>query len=219
MSLGALPKSAPRSLEAVFVFPSAGDIRWRRLEPVPLPQPSYEPRRGGLGSGPGVLPAAGPQTRNEPATRVANPLRPPAEQVAWPGVGQGVPGPGGASAARPARPVPGAVPGAAPLHNHRSLEPPAPRPGAPVRCPPSGSPSSLALRPCPGFPGFKGPQLMKSARRKSQSAAVRYNQISACLKKPGPPSSTPSLRANPKSRVSAIAAPAPRAVAPGPRCP
>lgn len=83
-----MPKSAPRSLEAVFVFPSAGDIRWRRLEPVPLPQPSYEPRRGGLCSGLGALPAAGHQTRTEPATGLANPLHPPAEQVAGPGVGR-----------------------------------------------------------------------------------------------------------------------------------
>lgn len=210
MSLGALPKSAPRSLETVFVFPSAGDIRWRQLEPIPLPQPSWEPRRGGLRSGLGALPAAGVQTRTEPTAGLVNPLRPPAEQVAGPGVGRAR----GAGSRRSLRGE--ASPSRA--RSRTAPQPPQPgaagaTPGAPVRCPPSGSPSSPALRPCPGFPGLKEPQLMKSVRRKSQSAAVRYNQISACLKKPGPPSSTPSLRANPKSRVSAIAVPTPRAVA------
>lgn len=39
---------------------------------------------------------------------------------------------------------------------------------------------------------------MKSAHRKSQSSAVRYNQISACLKKPRPPSSTPPSPGKPQ---------------------
>ena len=55
---------------------------------------------------------------------------------------------------------------------------------------------------------------MKSARRKSQTSAVRYNHISACLKKPRPPSSTPVLQANPKSKVSSHHTPP---AMPGPR--
>lgn len=60
---------------------------------------------------------------------------------------------------------------------------------------------------------------MKSPHRKSQSSAVRYNQISACLRKPGSPSSTPILRANPKSNVSSHHSPpvmpGPKAISPG----
>lgn len=160
----------------------------------------------------------GSRTPNSDRTdsRTGNLLSSPPEQVEGPGVGRAR----GAGSRRSLRSA--ASPSRA--RSRTAPQPPQPgaagaTPGAPVRCPPSGSPSSPALRPCPGFPGLKRQQLMKSASLKSQSAAVRYNQISACLKKPGPPSSTPSLRANPKSRVSAIAVPTPMAVSPGPRCP